>query len=77
MGMIRHIIKCLTCARSEIHGSAAPEHVQSCHTARMMRSACREGVGGCDFCVLLDEYEPSDIDALRLGMREDRPCNLP
>ena len=69
--MIRHSIRCRTCARQETHGSAAPEHVASCHTARLLRSACREGVGCCDFEAISDEYEPDTIDQLRLGLRED------
>ena len=70
--MIRHLICCQTCARSEVHGSAAPPSVDSCHTARIMRGACREGVGCCKFVVESEEWEPGDIDMLRLGFREDR-----
>jgi hypothetical protein len=27
----------------------------------------------CKFETVEDDYDPTDIDALRLGMREDRP----
>jgi len=69
--MIRHIIQCQTCARTEIHGSAAPPVVDSCHTSRIMRAACREGMGCCRFVAVSEEWEPTDVDTLRLGMRDD------
>lgn len=69
--MIRHNIRCTVCTRTETHGSVAPEHPASCHTARMMRSTCREGLC-CAFECVAEDWEPTDLDALRIGLRGDR-----
>lgn len=68
--MILYSIQCTRCRRLEPHGSTAPINADSCPTARMMRSSCREM--GCTFNVTSSEYVPSDLDALRLGLRPER-----
>ena len=63
-------VKCATCGRSEPHGSVQPINADSCNAARALRAACREV--SCRFAVAESEYEPTPIDQLRLGMREER-----
>jgi len=66
-------IYCLTChySRSEVHGYTPPtENLQTCCTARQIRARCKDV--GCRFVLVETEAEFSDVDRLRLGLREER-----
>jgi hypothetical protein len=66
--MIAYKIACLHCKKEEHHGFTRPETIE-CHTTRLMRTACRDM--GCKPEIVEYDYQPSDVDALRLGLRED------
>lgn len=68
--MIRYSVQCATCGRMEPHGSKAPLNPDSCNAARAMRAMCREV--RCRFNVAQSDFTPDDLDALRLGMREEK-----
>ena len=60
------------CGRSEVHGLAPPvSDVQRCVTARAIRARCKDY--GCAFRVVEAESELTDVDNLRLGLRDDVP----
>ena len=58
------------CGRSETHGFEPPTtNLQTCCTARQIRGGCRDY--GCFFTLTETEAEMTDVDRLRLGLRED------
>ena len=60
------------CGRSETHGLAPPvSDLQRCVTARAIRAGCKDV--GCQFRVIECESELTDVDYLRLGLRDDMP----
>lgn len=68
--MKQFILRC-HCGRSEPHGWEPPAgNVQTCCTARAIRGKCRDY--GCRFEVSEQEAELTDVDRLRLGLREER-----
>jgi len=68
--MRQYALKC-HCGRSDIHGYTPPSvNLQTCVTARAIRAGCRDF--GCRFELVEQETEFSDVDRLRLGMREER-----
>ena len=70
--MKKYDLACVTCHnRRDYHGTTPPiGNVQTCVTARAIRGGCKDY--GCEFVVVEYDGEITDIDALRLGLREDR-----
>jgi hypothetical protein len=67
--MKQYALKC-HCGRSDIHGYTPPAvNLQTCCTARAIRAGCRDF--GCRFELVEQEAEMTDVDRLRLGLRED------
>ena len=59
------------CGRSEVHGFEPPAvNLQTCCTARQIRARCRDF--GCRFELVESEAEFTDVDRLRLGLRDER-----
>ena len=69
--MKQYALSC-RCGRSETHGTEPPDmsRLQTCLTARAIRGKCRDV--GCYFEVVETEQDLTDVDQLRLGLREDR-----
>ena len=68
-GVKVYSLKC-HCGRTEKHGFAPPAtNLQTCVTARQIRAGCRDV--GCKFELVEGEAEFTDVDRLRLGLRDD------
>lgn len=68
--MKQYVLTC-HCGRSEPHGFEPPAvNLQTCCTARQIRGRCRDL--GCVFTLVEQEAEFTDVDRLRLGLREER-----
>lgn len=70
--MLIYSVKCLTCRRIEEYGLTRPESPQLCSSSKALRQKCKEPIG-CNMALVEEERELSDIDKLRMGLREDKP----
>jgi hypothetical protein len=71
--VIQYRIACQTCSKSLKHGSTAPANVDGCVTSRLMRMRCKDF--GCRFQLIAVDVELTEIDKLRLELRNDVPIS--
>ena len=64
-------VRCKSCGKQNKHGTSPPANLDTCFTARQLRMRCHEPMG-CRMEIVEREFEPTEVDMLRLGLREDR-----
>ena len=66
-----YLLKCVDCGKRMKHGFAPPIAPQSCLAARQLRMRCKEPMR-CRVELVSEERELSEIDRLRVGLRDER-----